>query len=297
MGIMVKTILLTGATGFLGSHLLQKFINTNYNVIILKRSFSDIWRIEKLINNVKAYDIDKVNIKLPFEENHIDFVVNTVTNYGRNGEKATSIVETNLMFCLELLETAAFFNTDTFFHTDTLQYKYLTNYTLSKKQFVEWGKSFAESERINFVNIKLEHMYGPKDDENKFVMWLIKKMLDGAQAIDLTLGEQKRDFIFIDDVVSAYSTIIKSPNITKYLEYEIGMGQTVCLKDFIIELKSIIEEKKAVKLSTKLNFGALPYREGEPMEIKADISKISELGWKAETNIKEGIQKTVESIL
>jgi len=43
---MHKTILLTGATGFLGSHLLKKLLDENYNVVILKRTFSDTWRID-----------------------------------------------------------------------------------------------------------------------------------------------------------------------------------------------------------------------------------------------------------
>ena len=50
---MVKNILLTGATGFIGSHLLEKLLKESYNVIVLKRSFSDTWRIKHLLIKVK----------------------------------------------------------------------------------------------------------------------------------------------------------------------------------------------------------------------------------------------------
>jgi len=78
-----KTILLTGPTGFLGSHLLQALLNEGYKVIILKRSFSDTWRINHLLDNLKSYDINKTPLEKPFEENKIDIIIHTATNYGR----------------------------------------------------------------------------------------------------------------------------------------------------------------------------------------------------------------------
>jgi nucleoside-diphosphate-sugar epimerase len=53
-----ETILLTGATGFLGSYLLESFISLNFNVIILKRSTSSTLRINHLLNNVTYYNVD-----------------------------------------------------------------------------------------------------------------------------------------------------------------------------------------------------------------------------------------------
>lgn len=125
------TILLTGATGFLGSHILNRLLQADYKVVILKRSFSDTWRINSVLSKVKFYDLDKTPIETAFKEQKIDVVIHTATNYGRSNQLVSSIVDTNLMFSLKLLETAAFFN------TDTLLYKYLNHYSLSKKQFIE----------------------------------------------------------------------------------------------------------------------------------------------------------------
>lgn len=49
---MKKTILLTGATGFLGSHLLERFFREGHKIIILKRSFSNTWRIDHILNKI-----------------------------------------------------------------------------------------------------------------------------------------------------------------------------------------------------------------------------------------------------
>ena len=54
-------ILLTGATGFLGSHVLKKFVENQYEVVALKRSTSDLWRIKNVVDKVKYYDIDQID--------------------------------------------------------------------------------------------------------------------------------------------------------------------------------------------------------------------------------------------
>ena len=54
---MAIKILLTGATGFLGSHLLESFLHQGFEVVILKRSTSDTWRISHLIEKIKSYNI------------------------------------------------------------------------------------------------------------------------------------------------------------------------------------------------------------------------------------------------
>ena len=110
------------------------------------------------------------------------------------------------MFALRVLEVAILFDTDSFFNTDSLLPKYLNTYSLSKAQFVEWLKQL--SYKIQCVNLRLEHMYGPKDDKTKFVPWLLDQMINSIEEIKLTLGTQKRDFIYIDDVVSAYMLLL-----------------------------------------------------------------------------------------
>ena len=136
-------------------------------------------------------------------------VVHTATCYGRNRETPLEVFEANLKFPLDLLEKAALFSTDTFFNTDTILYKYLNGYSLSKHQFVEWGKQYADEHKIKFCNIKLEHMYGPGDDDSKFTTYVINSCLNNVPEVKLTLGEQERDFIYIDDVVSAYQLLLK----------------------------------------------------------------------------------------
>jgi nucleoside-diphosphate-sugar epimerase len=286
---MIKTILITGATGFLGSHLVKALFDSGYDIVVLKRSFSNIWRIKDVLNELIFYDIDKTALEVPFKENKIDCVIHTATLYGRQGEKASEIAEANLIFPLKLLEIAVSFNTDTFFNTDTILYKSLNYYSLSKRQFVEWLKPFHD--QIKIFNLKLEHMYGEGDDFSKFIPFVIRELLLKAKEIRLTKGEQKRDFIYVEDVVNAFVNIIsQSDKFSKgFYEYQIGSGIASSIKDIVVLLKSLTQNEE-----TYLNFGALPYRENEIMESRANIVKIKkDIGWEPKIPLKDGLKRTV----
>ena len=130
----------------------------------------------------------------------------------------------------------------------------MQNYILTKNQFLEWGRLFAESEKIDFVNMKIEHIYGEGDDDSKFTSFVIHGCLNNVEKINLTDGEQSRDFVYIDDVVSVYLTVLISEQKLKgYYEYEVGFGKAVKVKDFVNVAKRV------VKSMTRLNFGVIPY--------------------------------------
>ena len=281
------TILITGCTGFLGSYLLKEFIKNNFKIIGIKRSSSNTYRINKFMNKCKFYDIDKSTLSEIFINNDIDIVINTVTNYGRRDNKISSIVDTNLMFSLKLIEESINNKIKCFINTDTLLERDLNAYALSKAQVIDWMK-FLSNQDIKMINIKIEHMYGPLDDENKFIYYLINQLKSNVEKINLTSGIQKRDFIYIDDIVNAYLIIIKNINkFNSFEEFELGSGKSVEVKEFINLIYEEIDKKH--KISTKLDFGVIPYRENEKMNIEVNISKLVSLEWKNSTSLKSGI--------
>jgi len=292
---MTKTILLTGATGFLGSHLLSALVKEGYKMVILKRSFSNTWRINHLLEQITTYDINIVPFEQVFEEQKIDVVIHTATNYGRKGGTVSNIVDDNVLFGLKLFETALVYNTGMFFNTDTLQSKYLSYYTLSKKQFVEWFNFFIDMKNIKIVNLRLEHMYGPKDDNTKFVTWLIEQMLSNHDIINLTKGDQKRDFIYIDDIVSVYLLLLKkSDTLSEFNEFDVGSGSQITIKEFVYKLKNTIEMVNQRSVLANLNFGSIPYRKGEEMDVIENLDPLSRLGWKPHVKLDEGLKMVVK---
>jgi nucleoside-diphosphate-sugar epimerase len=286
---MQKTVLLTGATGFLGSYLLEALLLKGYKLVILKRTTSKVWRIEHLMSQVIYYDVDIQPIELAFTDQRIDYVMHTACHYGRNNDRLSQIVETNLMFSLRILDACIKFNTDTFFNTDTLLSKHLNTYSLSKKQFVEWLRQY--SDKIQVVNLKLEHMYGPKDDVSKFVPWVISQLKKNVPEIKLTSGDQFRDFIFIDDVVSAYiCTLENIESLGSFSQFDVGTGKLISIKNFIMKVKQRFEKVFEIN-KTVLLFGAIPKRPGELNTVNVNNKALIDLGWESRYSIEQGIGK------
>ena len=215
-----------------------------------------------------------------FTNHQIDAVIHTATSYGRKGESDLEIFKANVLFSMDLLECAKKFNTHSFFNTDSLQYQYINSYTLTKKQFVEWGKRYSASCKLKFINMKLEHVYGPKDDDSKFISWFIKQIKEEVPEINLTAGTQKRDFIHVLDVVAAYLLLLDNSNgLSGFEEFEVGTGHSIQARDFLNEIVEAFEEKQGKKIKTRLNFGVIPMRKGEPDEIYANNIDLKLLGW------------------
>ena len=284
------TILLTGGTGFLGSNLLKMLVQGNFRIILLLRQSSNTWRIHSLIDYIKRYDIESTNMKEMIDDENIDIILHCATNYGRKEINPISILESNLILPLKLLQFGSESNVRCFINTDTILDKRVSQYSLSKNQFKEWLKLYSDS--IKCINIAIEHFYGPFDDETKFVTYIIHSILNNVDAIDLTKGEQKRDFIYIDDAVEAFNRIINyhctDLNGTGFIHYEIGTGHTIEIKKFVALVKKILNN-----LHTQLKFGALPYRENEVMDSHVNISELKKLGWECNISLEEGIKKTI----
>ena len=106
----------------------------------------------------------------------------------------------------------------------------------------------------------------------------------------MTPGEQKRDFIYIDDVVSAFLLILDNcaSKESGYFDYEIGTGDTISIRQFVELSKQL-----SGNTHTKLNFGAVPYRENEAMETFVNTAAIRALGWEPGTSLVEGLSKMI----
>lgn len=292
-------VLLTGATGFLGSHLLSALLSYGHCVTILKRSTSNTWRIDNLQGQFECYDIDNGSIEGAFSRKKFDAVFHTACNYGRNAEPMNEIIASNLIFGLRVLEAAikfntqTFFNADTFFNTDTVISKYLNTYSLAKKQFLEWLKQY--SNQIQIVNLRLQHLYGPGDDKSKFVPWLLDQFNHGVDEIPLSKGNQLRDFVYIDDVISAYLHLLSKKQILcNFNEFDVGSGNLITVKNFVEKFHATYRNINK-NCNTHLNFGAIPCRDGELMTVKVDTSRLNEIGWYATVNLEKGIEYLIRA--
>lgn len=283
------TIIVTGATGFIGSLLVKRLYSENYSVIILKRSTSDTWRLNDTIGKVKYYDIDVVGLDRVFLTENVDLIVHLATNYGRMGESIEEIIGANITFPSCLLDIATKNGLKGFINTDTTASGTHSIYASTKKAFLGILDYFTEVGGLKTVSLKLEYVYGPRDDDSKFLPHMIKSIINGKQ-IDASPGMQRRDFIYVDDVVDAYVKCINSFNKLKsrHVLIDIGSGDFVSIKDIALMVEQLTSCKAFIR------WGALDYRKNEIFASRADIKNAAELiNWKPEHTLEDGLKNTV----
>jgi len=265
------------------------FRKSNHEVIILKRSFSNILRIKDLIEECVLYDLDRVAITDIFKIHSIDIIMHCATDYGRKNSDSFQIVEANLLLPLKLLEFGRKNKVKAFINTDTILDKGVNTYSLSKGQFKEW--LLALSSDMVCCNIALEHFYGPGDDPTKFVSYVISELNKKVVSIDLTLGYQERDFIHVDDVKEAmYSVASQSMKLEPgFYEFEIGTGNPISIRHFVEMIKEL-----SGNTITELKFGAIPYRENEIMKCVSDTRAITALGWTSKKSLVQGLKEVIQ---
>ena len=290
--------IVTGATGFLGSHLLRRLLREGWEVVALKRSNSQIPQGIDANAKLRWFDADQSSgIKDAFDATPtVDAVFHLAASYARNDEPPSKTAQTNFLFPLRVLEIALQREVKLFVSTDscfTLDYPYLLAYTLSKKQFTEWGRILSSKSSMRFVNLELQHPFGPGDQPWKFVPWIIQQCNKDHLSIALTSGEQRKDFIYVDDVIDAYFAIVSHENslATGFHHFECGRGEAFALRKFV----EIVH--RACKSNCTLDFGALPYRDNEIMYSAADTTRLRELGWALKWSLEDGIANTISEHL
>jgi nucleoside-diphosphate-sugar epimerase len=279
----MKNILITGINGYLGSNLAKSLAET-HNIIGLEYSLSNLSRIAEY--NFKVYSVENGVPDKLFAENKIDIIIHTATFYGRQNEAVKTIANANLFIPFDLLDKAIENGCSTFINTDTVLDRFVSTYALTKRHFQEW--LYLRKNEINGINMQLEHFYGPGAPDTNFIAAMIKRLKQNEPSIDLTAGEQLRDFVYIDDVVAAYQTVLsKLPLPDAYSQFQISTQELISIKELMQTLKEITQSKSI------LNFGAIPYRENELMHSETDNSALLKLGWKPQHLIKQGLQKTI----
>ncbi len=284
-----RKVLIAGITGYLGSQLAHRLVSEGgYDVCGLCRESSQRDRLSSIRPKVALFTIHTNNLGKLFRENHFDIIVNCVANYGRN-TSSLAVLDANLRFPLELLELAVKHEVAMYLNAGTSLPAETNAYSLTKNQFSQWMRHHAS--QLVAIDGKIEHFYGPGEDEARFIRFLISKFLEPAATLDLTEGEQKRDFLYISDLVSGLRILLEQGVDWRpgYYDVPVGSGQAYLLRNVVETVRKLTDNNSA-----HINYGAVPYREHEVMESQADIRRLTELGWRPQVDLEAGLRQTIE---
>lgn len=298
---MEKFILLTGGTGFIGSHLSEKLLEKNYKLILLKRSFSPIWRINRFMDNQNLIlcDTDKINLSDIFDNYDVEGVFHLAASYIKNPSHndILTTVKSNIEFPTELLDLASnnnvkyFINTGTFFEysldklplTESSNIDSLNFYSTSKIAFEEILKYYSKEYDIKSSTLKLYTPYGPRDDETKIIPYLILNTLN-KQEVNINNPNNRLDIVHVYDIVEAYIKL--KDYILSFKEYE-SFNVAKDINYSIEEIYNTIKFNLNLETENKINENEIP--------IFSNPSKIKNmLNWEPKIDINEGIINTID---
>jgi len=302
-------VLITGATGFIGSHLARRLASESIEVGIIKRDNSDTWRIKDLLGKLATYDVDirdTRNIARAVADFKPQAICHLATYYTmeHQPQEIPLLADTNYLGTLNLLEAAKessvrlFVNTSTCFVYKESNDKLAENaplsplnlYALTKIHAEQACTHYAEKYGLRAISFRIFPPYGPSDHERRLIPYSIKSLLEG-KIPKMTTGNQRWDFIYVDDIVDAYFKVLSAPELPHRHEiFNIGTGHTVSIREVAARIREI------TGATAEPDWGAVPHRSNEVWHTCADISKVVKtLGWHPKTPIiGEGLERTVE---
>ncbi|MGE0088163.1 MAG: NAD-dependent epimerase/dehydratase family protein [Bacteroidales bacterium] len=289
-------IFVTGATGFIGKHLVRKLVSEGCKVTINlygaeQSPFDDIVSIHRLSEENINQDIDYLKKEV------FDGVIHLASLYltTHSPEQVTDLINTNVRFGTYVLECASqakikwFINTGTFWqYYEDKDYSPVNLYAATKQAFEGIAQYYIETNQIRFCTLKLSDSFGPEDTRPKiFNLW--HRISKTGESIDMSPGNQLIDISYIDNIVSAFYLL------TKHLEGadpQIKNGDVFAVKAnkrySLNELSLIFETITGKKLN--INWGARPYRIREVFTPWTKGKCVPD--WSPTISIEEGIKKT-----
>lgn len=301
----MKNCLVTGGTGFIGSHLIRRLVDDGVKVYALIRPNSSLGT--KRLDNIEGVEYIKLTSKdliLNTELPQFDVCFNLAA-YGVNYEQQDidEMIDGNIKYLLDIIDFASKNRTKLLIHTGSC-----FEYGISEKQLISeesilnpqslYGASksagylianaYAKNKGVSMTTVRPFGVYGPGEGMHKLIPQLIKSILLNEK-LDMTFGEQIRDYLFIDDLIDAYIKLATSNNIDFYASYNVCSSVPISIKEIANLLCEIYNCTNNI-----FNFGAIPYRKNEIMHFVGDNTKIENtINWSPKTSIQEGLKLTV----
>ncbi len=297
-------ILLTGASGFIGSYVLRDLLaRPGVEVAALVRSPGAAWRIrgELARANVLPLALDGgLALERAIAELRPSHVVHLAWGGVLGKDRNDPAQHVNVFHSMRLLEFALQAGAKHFIGLGS-QAEYgpcraridestptapTTMYGAAKLATCIMASRLCELSGARFAWLRLFSSYGPMDSPEWMVPYLALKLL-ARERPAVTAAEQRWDYVYVEDAAAAVATVAATEGAGGI--FNLGSGTAPRLRDIIEGVRDAIDPSLAV------GFGEVPYRPDQVMHLEADISRlVKATGWRPKVGLKEGIRRTVD---
>lgn len=303
-----RAVLVTGASGFIGSHLTRLLVGRGAEVHAVTSSVSSIWpdRLRDLRDRVRLHEANLTDRTAMHRlardvRPSIVFHLGAYTHVGKSWARIDECVQTNVQGTVNLLQALDAVGYDRFVNVGTSEIygaidvpfheddhpRPVSPYAVSKhaaEQFCRLGHS---SYGWPIVRVRPFNAYGPAQSPDRIVPEVVVRGLLG-QPLPMTSGDQTREFNHVEDLAEGLLAAGTAEGVDGQL-INLGGGQEVAIRDLASRILALAGSEVVP------DFGALPERPVEIRRMRADASRARRLlGWQPRQDLDTGLARTIE---
>lgn len=299
----MEKLYIIGGSGFIGKNLID-YLYDKYTITVFDK-FIDEDYFSKY-NKVTTYKQDLVFDMIPKSFDTPDYIINlaSIVTAERDLNLFDELISSNLKIMMNLynrfkngsqLKLMIQFGSSEEYgnisspYEETMREEPNSPYALVKQLTVNTAMMLYRNYGFPIMAVRPGNLFGKYQNGEKFLPYVVSQLKENKE-LNVTFCEQKRDFIYAQDFAYCISEILENSGKAKGEIVNVSSGES-------ISLKSIIEYlRKETSSSSKINYGAISYRENEMMDLKCAITKLEHIiGMKISFNIKERLDEFVNT--
>lgn len=301
----MKTIVITGASGFIGANLVSYGLSKGYSIHCLLRQTSKNWRLTKFADHIELHKVsllDEKKLTTILKSIKPDWIFHTAV-YGAYPQQLDfkEMIQTNICSTDSLLRACAHIGVESFVNTGSSSEYGFKNHRSKEDEILEPNSYYAitkaaqthtcavlaNQHQLYAPTLRLYSVYGPFEEPTRLFPTLLLKAMK-KEFPPLADPSIARDFVFVEDVVRAFYMVAKKNKSSQCSPiYNIGSGKQTTLKDLV---KLVAKE---FGIDTKPEWSSMQDRIWDTHTWVANTSKAkTELLWQPKTDLHSGVKRT-----
>lgn len=289
-----RRALVTGVSGFIGSHLVKQLLADGWQVHAIVRPNSDTSSLKAVLDHVFLHFYDgtteSMQKALVAARPAVVFHLASLFLTEHQSKDVESLIQSNLLFGTQLAEVMTrhsvrwLVNTGTSWqHYENHEYSPVNLYAATKQAFEALLQYYVEANGLGVITLKLLDTYGPEDSRPK-LMNLLKRVAVENQPLPMSPGEQRIDLVYVDDVVQAFTAAAErllAGEVTGHERYAVSSGQPIQLREVVRQVERVLGRELPI------TWGGRPYRHREVMLPWSDAMLP---GWVPQVELEQGLR-------
>lgn len=276
-----ERLFLIGGSGFIGKNLVR-CLHDKYSINIFDKFIDEAYFVQYPEVKKTLIELDKEQI--PANVESPDYIINlaSIVTAERDMSLFDSMIASNLKVLLNLygrfkndkqlklfiqFGSSEEYGNDGSPFTETMREEPNSPYALVKQLTTNTAMMLHRNYSFPIMVVRPGNLFGPLQGKTKFIPYVIESLKKG-DPLNVTPCEQKRDFIYADDFAWAIEKLLEN--------YSKAVGEIVNVSSGeSVSLREIIENcRRATNSTSQVNYGALPYRENEMMDLRCSVTKL-----------------------